>query len=186
MPVNTPMDWVAGSLAAADMNDHIRDMARWLAGFAAGPKGMVSVSSSVPVALTTSPGWTSLSFDTADINVAEAGDELWDAGTPELIVWPYDCLALFGAGMRTEPTTANKALRFILNSDDALPLVEHDNIGVATPAFTSINVTRFYKFAAGDTLEAQGYQDAGMTINAIVEGKASPFMWALWIAVNGI
>lgn len=186
MPANTPMDWVAGALAAADMNDHIRDAIRWLAGFAAGPKGIVSLSSSVPAALTTTPGWTSIPYDTADINIAESGDELWDAGTPELIVWPYDCIAIFGAGFRSEPTTANKALRIILNGDDAMPLVEHDNIGVSTPAFTSINVARLYKFTAGDSIESQGYQDSGGTINLVVEGKSSPQMWAAWFAVNGI
>lgn len=186
MPINTPLTWGDGTLAAADMNDHIQAAVRWLAGFVAGPKGIVSLSSSVPVALTNGSGWTTMSFDTADINVAETGDELWDAGAPELITFPYDCIALFGAGIRTEPTTANKALRIILNGDDAMPLVEHDNIGVATPAFTSINVTRLFTFSAGDTIEAQGFQDSGGSINVIVEGKSSPQFWAIWMAVAGI
>lgn len=186
MPIPTPLTWTAGALPAADMSDHIRDPIRWMAGFLDGPKGIVSVSSSIPVPLTTSPGWTTLAFDTADGNVAESGDELWDASTPELIVWPYDCWAIFGAGMRTEATTANKALRFIIDSDEAQPIVQHDNVGVSTPAFTTINVTRLYKFTVGQTLEVQGFQDAGVTVNAVVEGKASPFMWAMWVAVNGI
>lgn len=185
MPINTPPDWLPGVLASADLNDHVRDAVRWLAGFSDGPKGMVTLSSSVPVALTTSPGWTTLSFDTADGNVAETGDELWDAGVPELITWPYDCWALFSGGMRTEPTTANKALRTILNGDDSLPLSQHDNIGVSTPAFTTISLgARLYLFSAGDTIELQGFQDAGVSINAIVEGKASPHFWAAWFAVN--
>lgn len=186
MPINTPLTWVNGSLAFADLNDHVRDAVRWMAGFAAGPKGIVSLSSSIVVPLTNVSGWTSIAFDTADINVGEGGELLWDAGAPTLITFPYDCIALFGAGMRTAPTTANKALRIILNSDDASPLVEHDNIGVPTPAFTSINVTRLYKFTTGDTIEAQGFQDSGATVNVVVEGKSSPQMWAIWMAVRGI
>lgn len=184
MPINEPLDWGAFPAASADLNDHLRDAVRWLAGFSAGPKGIVSLSSSIAVPLTTTPGWTTLAFDTADINVAEAGDELWDASAPELIVFPQACIALFGGGIRVDATTANKALRVILNSDDASPLVEHDNIGVDRIAFTSINVTRLYTFAPGDSIELQGYQDSGGTVNAIVEGKSSPQFWAIWMAVN--
>lgn len=185
MPINTPLVWDAFPIASADMNDHLRDAVRWLAGFADGPKGIVSLSSSIAVPLTTFPGWTTLTFDTADINVAETGDELWDAGIPDLIIFPYDCVALFGGGIRTEPTTANKALRVIQNGDDASPLVQHDNIGVSTPAYTSINCTRLFPFTAGDSIELQGFQDAGSAINVIVEGKASPQFWCIWMAVNG-
>lgn len=186
MSLNTPLTWLAGTLAAGDMNDHIRDATRWLGGFAAGPKGISIVSSSVPFSLTTSPGWTTIAYDTADYNAAVAGDELWDAGSPEFFMFPQDCVALFGAGIRTDPTTANKALRFIINSDDGLGVVEHDNIGISTPAYTSIAVTRLFPFSAGDTLETQGYQDSGAPLNVIVEGKSSPQMWVIWMAVNGI
>lgn len=186
MPIPTPLTWVAGALPAADMLDHIRDPIRFMGGFTDGPKGIAIVRSSVAQSLTTSPGWTTIPMDTADYNVAEPGDELWDAGAPELLIAPFNLIALFGGGIRTDPTTANKALRFILNGDDAQGVVEHDNIGVSTPAYTSIAVTRLFPLSAGDTLEMQGYQDSGVPLNVIVEGKSSPQMWMIWMAVNGI
>lgn len=150
-----------------------------MAGFSTGSKYFARVRSSVAVALPTSGSWNTLTFDTAVFNKGET--LLWDAGSPTIFTIPHQGYYQVGACVRTEPTTANKALRITTGGTS---IVEHDNIGVSTPAFTQINVSTIYHFATSATLQAEVFQDSGASINAVVDGLASPVFWCAWYAID--
>lgn len=180
MPLEEPVTIGAGSLASADLLT-IRNDLRWLAGYIAGSKPFARVRSTVSVALTNDGDWSTLTFDTAVFNRGET--LLYDAGSPDVLTIPATGFYLVGACVRTEPTTANKALR-IYSDGQAASLVEHDNIGVSTPAFTQINVCTLARLSNGDTIHADVFQDSGGTINAVVDGLASPVFWCSWYAID--
>lgn len=144
-----------------------------------GSKPFARVRSSVSVALTTSGGWSDLTFDTVVFNRGES--LLFDGGDPGQFTIPQTGFYLCGACVRTDATTANKALRIQHEGDT---IVQHDNIGVATPAFTTMNVSTLFRGVGGDVLTAQVFQDSGGTIDAIVEGLASPVFWCSWYAID--
>lgn len=176
MPFDEPVTIGAGALASADLLT-IRNDLRWLAGYLTGGKPFARIRSSVSVALTNDGDWSDLTFDTVVFDGGES--PMVDAGSLTAPTFGY---YLCGACVRTEPTTANKALRIVGSTQGIL--VQHDNIGVSTPAFTTMNVTTLSLLAEGETLTAQVFQDSGGTINAVVEGVASPVLWATWIAFS--
>lgn len=159
----------------------MRNTLRWTEGFIAGSKPFARVRASASVALPTSGSWNTLSFDTAVFNRGET--LLYDAGAPTVLTIPLTGFYLVGACVRTEPTTANKALR-VYSTGQGASLIEHDNIGVSTPAFTQINVMTLARLASGDTITADVFQDSGASINAVVDGLASPVFWCSWYAID--
>lgn len=179
MPNDTPPTFNDGDPAAEGDLNSLRNALWWLSGWRFGSKPMARVYSSTNVPLTEDGDWTALTFDTVKFNRGET--LLFDAGDPTLFTIPTGGIYIVGACVRTEPTTANKALRIRVN--DTTTIVQHDNIGVQTPAFTTINVNCVYIFAANDTVTAEVFQDSGGTINAVVEGE-TPAMWCLWVAEN--
>lgn len=178
MPADTPITFAAGALAAADLNAG-RNLLRWMGGYSTGSKPFARVRASSSVALPDSD-WNTLTFDTEVFNRGETA--LWSGGAPTLFTIPVPGFYLCGACVRTDPTTANKALRIYLNGTTTI--VQHDNIGVQTPAFTTMNVSTLINLGEGATLQAQVFQDSGSTINAVVEGTASPVFWCCWYAIN--
>lgn len=178
MPADEPITFAAGALASADLNAG-RNTLRWVGGFSAGSKPSARVRSTSNVALSNSGDWSTLTFHS---DTQQGETLLWSALAPTLFTFPVTGWYLVGACVRTEATTANKALRILLNGNDTI--VQHDNIGVQTPAFTTMNVSCLYLFAANDTIQAQVFQDSGATINAVVEGF-TPMMWATWVSKDG-
>lgn len=179
MPDDAPPTFAAGPGASADLNS-LRNTLRWTEGFIAGSKPFARVHATASVALPTD-GWNTLSFDGAIFNRGET--PLYDGGSPTVLTIPYTGFYLLGACVRTEATTANKALR-IYSDGQGGSLVEHDNVGVSTPAFTQINVCTLAWLASGDTIHADVFQDSGGTINAVVDGLASPIFWCAWYAID--
>lgn len=184
MPYPTIPDFVAGAQATADFNSYVADPIRWLGGDNTGGESrpIWRVRSSVPVSMTTSPGWNDISFDTIDIGKGPTGLEFFDIGDPTHLLITMDCILGIGGCGRWPPVTSNKALRLILNDDTDLVLVEEDNVGVSTPAENRANVSTVFEFLEGDTITMQQYQDYGSTIDSVIEGRSSPVMWANWIA----
>ena len=179
MPADTPITFAAGPLATGDLNAG-RNLLRYMGGFVAGSKPFARVRNSTAVSLPLSADWNDLSFDTVVYNRGES--LLYAGGAPSLFTVPSTGFYFFGACVRTEATTANKALR--ITSAAQGTLVQHDNIGVSVPAFTTMNVMSCARLAAADTIKPQVYQDAGATITAIVEGVASPVFWCSWYAID--
>lgn len=177
MPADAPITFAAGALAAADLNAG-RNLLRYVGGFIAGSKPFARVYASSAVSLPLSD-WNTLTFDSVDFNRGET--LLYDAGAPTLFTIPQNGFYMCGACVRTEATTANKALRIQL---DGVTVVQHDNIGVQTPAFTTMNVTTLIQAATGQELTADVFQDSGTTITAVVEGAASPVFWCSWYAID--
>ena len=178
MPADTPITFVDGALAAADLNAG-RNLLRYISGFTSGSKPFARVRSSVSVALTNDGDWSPLTFDTDVFNRGET--PLFDGGAPTLFTIPENGFYLCGACVRTDATTANKALRIQLEGST---IVQHDNIGVSTPAFTTMNVSTLFYAETGNEVTADVFQDSGGTIDAIVEGLASPVFWCAWYAID--
>lgn len=173
MANDEPVTWADGALAAADLNT-VRNALQWLSGWSANPKPFARIRSASNVPLSNDGDWSDLVLDTT---VFDIGGPMW--GSLADFTIPVTGIYLCGACVRTEPTTANKALRLYANGTTTM--TQHDNIGVSTPAFTTMNVSTLYQFDAGDTFKAQVFQDSGGTINAVVEGD-TPVVWCCWYA----
>lgn len=176
--LSTPLTWTASAHGVGDFNSDIRNNMRWVAGFAAGSKPVARVRQSTAPSLPDQ--WATMSFNTAVINRGDT--PMWAGGNPSRLTASVTGIYHCGACLRFDPTTANRALRIILNGVEASAIVQHDNVGVSTDAYTTINISTLYQLTAADYIEVQSFQDSGSTITGTVEGLASPVFWAYWVS----
>jgi len=168
MPLTAPQKiWIAPeAITEADLATYLTDPIAWMAGMVQGSKPFARVRSSVR-----RRAHRRRRLDRPPLrhrglqprrNAAMGRRLPDDLHDPANRVLHRRCVHAHRA------STANKALRALRNSTD---IVEHDNIGVSTPAFTQIAIVTLDHFDEGDTYSVQGFQDSGGTINAVVSGS---------------
>lgn len=150
MTVPTPMDFVAGALAAAAAQSGIADPLNWL--FTNAPCAIVRVAGPIDLM---QGAFTEITFDgTVETNNGLVSGGLVTANEPGVF--------LTVSALRINPVRGNKELRVSRNGlfDDGDPWGSALNqFGVATPAFSSLLGVSLSVLELGDTHSVGVYVD---------------------------
>lgn len=171
-----PRTWANGDyVEAPTMNTQVRDNHRWLLGHSSNPFPFARARSSVSIGLA-SGQFSTLTYDTTD--VSRGG--LYTSGSA--LIAPIAGMMVAGACVEFEASACNKAVRLIVNA--ATTVTEQDISGVGTDATVRLSVVSFFHVDIGDFIEAEAFQDLGVSVNAVAQSDYSPVLWGAYVAVD--
>lgn len=172
MALTNPLTWAAGALASANLNTHVRDLARWAIGHSGNPKPHGIATLGTPIALTS----TAFTYVIPDTAVRDRGGA-WSGG----FVVPTGAAGVyhFTSSVYTAAGQGNKELRIARNGDENDYCGVQNQYGVATPAVSALSVSGRFELAVGDTVDPMLYMDDPSPFNCTV----SIFTWC-WEATD--